>query len=397
MKRSLLLLIALVFVVGIAGSALAAGTDDNRFMGDQATRKRVGIIAYCADMYHNAGDTGLQSNKASIQNRFEKNNLADLADNGLLDSSTTFLGMWFLDGPFSNLGQYGAQNIVDYLAFDDGIDRVRDLVLIDGDLLLPTGPQLINNFDIVIAYTDNKCGPTLPINVANSGAKALSDFLAVAGKKLILTGFAFSTDLGFGNAIYAAGMSPLTKGGPANAACSREVPCFIGSCPATNPTTGANPCGMVQGNRGPECEVLVLSNPDDPNSPLVGSGTYCTTYQPVVGGVLGTNNADQACREFLNAVNGPTSSSWATALTQANVARGASLCINYDTDVNTPGDPATANPFIAINAARNIVAINSFPPDAVDIQKFWYGCLLGDVVQYLSGDTTRCGGGIFCY
>jgi len=152
---------------------------------------------------------------------------------------------------------------------------------------------------------------------------------------------------------------------------------------------------MLPGDRGPECEVVIID--PDPAIPPVGTGVYCTQYQPVVGGVLGTNNADQACREFLNAVNGPTSSSWATALTQANVARGASLCINYDVDVNTPGDPATANPFIAINAARNIVAINSFPPDAVDIQKFWYGCLLGDVVQYLSGDTTRCGGGIFCY
>jgi len=390
MKRSLLLLIALVFVLGIAGSALAAGTDDTRFMGDQATRKRVGIIAYCADMYHNAGDTGLQSNKQSINNRSQKRNLADLADNGLLDGSTDFLGMWFLDGPFSNLGQYGAQNVVDYLAFDDGIDRVRDLVLIDGDLLLPTSTQLINNFDIVIAYTDNKCGPTLPNSVVTSATNALTGFVGAPNKKLILTGFAFSTDLGLGTQIYGKGLSPLGKGGPANAACTREAPCFIGACPATNPTTGAGPCGIVQGAKGPECEVLDV----DGN----GTGVYCTAYQPNDGVVLGTNNADQACREFLNNVKGPTSSSWATALTQANVAAGASLCVNYDVDVNTPGDPATSVPFIAINAARNIVAINSFPPDAVDIQKFWYGCLLGDVVQYLSGDISRCGGaGMFCY
>ena len=113
--------------------------------------------------------------------------------------------------------------------------------------------------------------------------------------------------------------------------------------------------------------------------------------------MLGTNDADQACREFLNNVRGPTSSSWATSLTSANVARGASLCINYDSG-HTAGTN-TGVPFIAINARRNIVAINAFPPDAVDIQKFWFGCLLGDVVQYLSGDTHRClddGKDLFC-
>ena len=361
-------LTTVVSILSMAGNVFAAGTDDERFFGDQATRKRVGIIAYCADMYHNAGDTGLQSNKASIQNGFEKSNLADLADNGLLDGSTSFLGNWFTDGPFSNLGQYGAQNVVDYLAYDDGIDRARDLQLIDGDLVQPTGQQLINNFDIVIAYTDNKCGEPIPAQIANQAAGALNGFLSAPDKKLILTGFAFSSTLGFGNAIYGAGRSPLTKGGPDNAACTREAPCVIGTCPAG--------CS-VRGNP-PECF-------DDETNAV------CTVYQPNDGEVLGTNNAnDLACRELLNNVRGPTSSSWATALTGANVAPGASLCMNYDTP-----DPTV--PFAAINANRNIVAINAFPPDAEDIQKFWFGCILGNVVQYLSGDTSRCGGNnLFC-
>ncbi len=387
-------MIALLFVLAIAGSALAAGTDDARFFGDQATRKRVGVIAYCADMYHNAGDTGLQANKVSIRNGDIKQNLANLAV-GLpilftrpdpTNPALAPLEHLFIDGPWDNLGQYGAQNVLDYLSYDDGIDRERDLQLLDGDLLAPTGTQLINNFDIVIAYTDNKCGEPISKQVANQAAGALSQFVNAPGKKLILTGFAFSSTLSFGNAIFGAGLSPLTPGGPQNAACTRETPCFIGTCPSNSPITG-NPCGTVQAARGPECQELDAGGN--------GTGAICTDYTPVVGGVLGTNNPDQACREFLNAVNGPTSSSWATALTSANVAGGASLCMNYNSGPVNGTD--TGVPFIAINAARNIVAINAFPPDAVDIQKFWFGCLLGDVVQYLSGDIQRCGGGIFCY
>ena len=56
-----------------------------------------------------------------------------------------------------------------------------------------------------------------PLDPADSASAALTGFTAAAGKKLILTGFAFSSTLGFGNGIYGAGLSPLTKGGPANA------------------------------------------------------------------------------------------------------------------------------------------------------------------------------------
>lgn len=361
-------LLGLVSLWSTVGIGFAAGTDDTLFMGDQDTRKRVGIIAYCADMYHNAGDTGLQSNKVNIRDGGAKFGLAALVE--------TPLGNWLLDGPFDNLGQFGAQNVIDYLAYDDGIDRVRDLQLIDGDLIMPTSRELIANFDIIIAYTDNKCGEPIPTSISIPAATALQQFIASPGKKLILTGFAFSSTLGFGNQLYTGGRSPLTKGGPENfEACTRDpftTGCFVGTCP-TGCTNVGNP---------PECQ-------DE-------GGNICTVYQPVGGGVLGTNNPDQACREFLNNVRGPTSSSWATALTSANVAPGASLCLNYD-DGPVNGED-TGVPFAAINAARNIVAINAFPPDAVDIQKFWFGCLLGDVVQYLSGDTQRCGEqNLFCY
>jgi hypothetical protein len=362
MKRSLLLLISLVFVVAVTGSAFAqfingepipppnasfAGTTDigwdNTFLTNTPYfPKRVGIIAYCADIYHGAGDIGLQSN---INNPN---------------------GPWAIYGPFTHLGNYGAQNLVDYFGYDDTIDRLRDAQIIDGDLVLPTAQQLIQNFDIVIAYTDNKCGPTLPTNIANSATSALTGFIGTAGKKLILTGFAFSSTLGFGNGIYANGLSPLTKGGPGLAACRRAAAggpvCEIGTCPATSPNGSGNTC--TSAGTPPECRDDV-------------TGQVCTAFQPLPAG------GDRACSELLRNVNGPTSSSWATALTQANVAKGATLCFNYDS-------PDITVPFIAINAARNIIAINSFPPDRDDIQKFWYGCMLGNAVQYFSGDTKRC-------
>jgi hypothetical protein len=292
-------------------------------------RRRVGILAYCADIAHNAGNTGLQANK-------------------------------------TNLGVFGAQNIADYLQYDDGIDRVRDLVVVDGDLTQPTATQLIQNFDIVIAYTDNKCGIPIPFNIANQAANALQGFIQAPNKGLILTGFAFSSSIGFGDAIFGFGLSPLRKGGPGiDQRCGRTSvltgadgsDCKVGTCPAG--------CSITLDSRGsPECH----SNAD---------GSVCTQYQPWPV----TN--DFACDHMLSSINGPTSSSWATALTRTSVAPGATLCFNYDV-----AGPAV--PYLAINAARNIIALNAFPGDSVDIQKFWFGCMLGDMVQWLSGDHNRC-------
>jgi len=335
-----------------------AGTTDIRWTtskdGTPVYPKRVGILAYCADMYHNAGDTGLQAGKIDVRDSGQKRAVqssvfANPGDN------------WFLDGPFDLMGLYGAQNVADYFAYDDSINRERDVVVVDASLILPTATQLIQNFDIVVAWTDNKCGQPIPTSIANSAASALSGFAATAGKKLILTGFAFSSSIGFGSAIFGSGLSPLKKGGPGlDLRCSRGTPCPIGSCPATNPNTGLA-CSIQ--NNPPQC--------------LDTNNNNCTQYQPLSG-----PNSDFACDNMLANVGGPTSSSWATALTSASLASGATLCFNYD----VPGTPV---PFLAINASRNIIAINSFPPDSVDIQKFWYGCLLGNALEFLSGDN-RC-------
>ena len=238
--------------------------------------------------------------------------------------------------------------------------------MINGSLLQPTATQdFINNFDIVIAYTDNKCGQPIPTSIANQAASALAGFIAAPGKGLLLTGFAFSNSIGFGNAIFANGLSPLTKGGP-GLACTRDAPCFIGSC-AGLPAPDATSC-TPQGAPA-ECKDQ--------------SGTFCDrpNYQPLAGPGAGAGGGF-ACGNMLPSVNGPTSSSWATKLTGANAARGGTLCFNY----NDANGAATDVPFLAINAKKNIVAINGMPADSNDIQKFWYGCLLGNVIQFLSGD-----------
>jgi hypothetical protein len=349
-----------------------AGTTPVQFQnapdGTPIPAKRIGIVAYCADLYHNAGDTGLQSNKASIDDGGQKRALANLAAGLPADGSggEGFLGNWFTDGPYSRLGHVGAQNIADMLAYDDGIDRIRDIQVINGSLLLPTATQLIQNFDIVIAYTDNKCGQPIPTAIANSAANALAGFIAVPGKGLLLTGFAFSSSIGFGNAIFANGLSPLTRGGPGLATCTRDAPCMIGSCSGLTAPDGTT-CT-------PQGAPALCKDQ---------SGTFCgqPNYQPLAG-----PDGDFACGNMLPSVNGPTSSSWATALTPANAARGATLCFNYD---NADGTPTNV-PFLAINARRNIVAVNGMPADSNDIQKFWYSCLVGNVIQFLSGDRNRC-------
>ncbi len=324
-------------------------------------------------MYHNAGDTGLQANKRSLDFGGEKQNLSNLAQGFAIGDPAAPMLPIFLDGPFSRVGHVGAQNIADWLAYDDGIDRVRDIQVINGSLLQPTAIELIQHFDIVIAYTDNKCGQPIPAAIANQAANALAGFISAPGKGLLLTGFAFSRSIGFGDAIFGAGLSPLRKGGPGlDPRCSRDSgACGIGRCPATNPATG-NTC----------------SNQSPPGTPPTciddGTGQICTAYQPL------RNNADLACDSLLPTIDGPTSSSWATLLTPANVPQGATLCFNYDIN-NADGSPGgSGSPFLAINAARNIVAINGLPADSQDIQKFWYACLIGNVVHFLSGDKHRC-------
>lgn len=310
--------------------------------------KRLGIVAYCADLAPNADQMGLQ------------------------DGGPFFAGSGdAARGRFMNvMGHFGAKNVYDYFLYDDSIDRPRDVVLIDGDREQPTAGELIRNFDVVIAYTDNRCGTPIPPAIATQAGNALAGFIAAPDKGLILTGFAFSSSIGLGDAIFAPGLSPIRKGGPAlQPACTRATPCPIGVCPPGY--TAAHPGGDPA--RPLQCE-------DDANP---GRFLERVDYQPFVANAPGS---DLACDHMLINVKGPTSSSWATALTRANVASSATLCFNYD-------GAASSTPFLAINRARNVIAINAFPPDSRDIVKFWYGCILGNAFEYLAGNRVRCPGG----
>jgi hypothetical protein len=312
--------------------------------------KRLGIVAYCADLAPGADQIGLQ-------------------DGGPFETGAGSASR----GRFMNvIGHFGGKNVLDYFYYDDSIDRPRDVVLVDGDREQPTATQLIQNFDVVIAYTDNRCGVPIPAAIANQAANALAGFIAAPNKGLILTGFAFSSSIGFGDAIFAGGLSPIRKGGPAvDTRCTRDTPCAIGSCAGL-----AAPDGSGQ-TCAPVDVPAVCRDP---------SGNYCggPAYQPFVPGAPGFT--DLACDHLLINVKGPTSSSWATALTPASVANGATLCFNY----NNLASPRV--PFLAINRARNIIAVNAFPPDSKDIQKFWFGCILGNAFEYLAGTRNRCPG-----
>jgi hypothetical protein len=339
--------------------------------------KRVGIVAYCADIAANAGDTGLQAGMSSVADGGAKQRVIDdYVFGGSPPAPPDNRRAWFLDGPRAYVGQVGATNIAHMLMYDDGIDRVRDIQVIDGDLVQPTATQLINSFDVVVAYTDNKCGPTIPTAIANAAASALTTFAQTPGKGLVLTGFAFSNQIGFGNALFGGGLSPIRKSNATlDITCTRDTPCRLGNCPPPNV--------IVTNHKGfPECQVPQLdefgNNVVDANGNPTGTGEIATKYQPF------TRTNDLACEHMLAGVRGPTTSSWVTAIAPASLAPGATLCFNYDAAATT------TTPYLAINAARNIVAINAFPADARDIQKFWFSCILANAIEYLAGVKDRC-------
>lgn len=341
---------------------------------------RVGVLAYCADIAPNAAALGLMSYQRGARSHFH--------DGGRREGGV-------VEGSFDRQGQFGAQNLVDMLMYDDGIPRFRDVVLIDGDREQPTSQELLRNFDVVIAYTDKQCGIPIPSGIANQAAQALAQF-AQAGKGVVLTGFAFSTEIGFGDAIFRRGLSPLGKGGPGiDSRCSRPGaladpdlgvgqaegpgPCPIGSCAglvSPNELTGADGCAPRFPNNDPgraaECLDAELARCFDPVT-----GSTDPLFQPH------PETDDLACDHMLSLVDGPTISSWATALTEADVDPTATLCFNYDIE----GPPL---PFLAINADRNIIAVNTFPPDANDINKFWYQCQIANTVQYVGGNRDKC-------
>jgi hypothetical protein len=130
------------------------GTSDILERDGREAVARVGVLAYCADIAPNAAALGLMAYQGSARQHFHSPDPTDpnrdLGEGGIVD------------GSFNRQGQFGAQNLVDMLMYDDGIPRFRDVVLIDGDRERPTGEELLENFDVVIAYTDRQCGIPIP-------------------------------------------------------------------------------------------------------------------------------------------------------------------------------------------------------------------------------------------
>lgn len=338
---------------------------------------RVGVLAYCADLAPNAAALGLMA----YQNGARRHNHTDgRSDFGVVD------------GSFNRQGQFGAQNLVDMLMYDDGIPRFTDVVLVDGDRDMPTGQELLENFDVVIAYTDNKCGIPIPEDIADHAARSLRRFVR-GGGGLVLTGFAFNEQIGFGDAIFRRGLSPFRKTDAGlDGRCSRPGP-------LANPSTGEidvfdvpGPCAI--GRCPAPCTPQFPGFPENPDPTqakicLDSAGVRCENTDTIPSSTDPLFQPfpvtpDKACDHMLSLVDGPTISSWATALTEADVDPTATLCFNYD---NIEGTPL---PFLAINADRNIVALNTFPPDAHDINKFWYQCQVGNAIQYAAGNQDKC-------
>lgn len=102
-------------------------------------------------------------------------------------------------------GIFGAQNTATCLV-NDG--RFGSVTLIDGDVVQPTADELLECFDCVITMTDNRCGGnTAPLIQAGD---ALAGF-ANGGGGVVLCTFGFATGIGFGDAVFAAGLSPFQK------------------------------------------------------------------------------------------------------------------------------------------------------------------------------------------
>jgi hypothetical protein len=111
-------------------------------------------------------------------------------------------------------GVFGAQNTVTTLNADG---RFGSVALIDGDVALPTAQDLRDNFQCVIAMSDNRCGFNAP--ALASGANALAGFASTGGGVVLATfGFSGPGGIGFGPAIFAAGLSPFQQAGISNAA-----------------------------------------------------------------------------------------------------------------------------------------------------------------------------------
>jgi len=339
--------------------------------------KRLGVISYCGDLSPNAGDFGIFGRQEWVEGK-----------NPILSATP--------------IGYFGAQNLVDMINYDDTIPRFREVHLIDGDREQPTAAQLANNFDCVIAYTDSKCMPATQAAIYNQAANALAGFAGVAGKGVVLSGMAFNTTTGFGDAIFAATLSPFRKASAAlDVRCGPQQPCTIGSCPAGS--TRQFPSTVS----APECFVCPTIDPADPTQTQACGNTGSLNGLPlclnqVTGAECGqfarpvfdpvTATSDRVCESLVRGVNGPTSSSLVSAL-GANALRsgaGAVACLNY----------LNGTPLLAVNASRNVIGLNLFPAYSEDLKKTWFSCIVANAAILACGER-RCipgpgGAGTIC-
>jgi len=269
------------------------GTSEILERDGRAGVARVGVLAYCADIAPNAAALGLMSYQGGARSHFHP-----------VPGGRREFGI--VDGSFDRQGQFGAQNLVDMLMYDDGIPRFRDVVLVDGDRERPTAEELLENFDVVIAFTDNQCGVPIPEEIADQAARALRRFVREGGG-LVLTGFAFDEEIGFGDAIFRRGLSPFGKTEAGlDDRCSRPGPlvdpdpaadpdrdtvavpgpCAIGSCVGMISPNGLEDCAPRFPNNDPgraaECldsELARCTQPDSP-APNIIPGSSDPIFQP---------------------------------------------------------------------------------------------------------------------
>ncbi len=243
-------------------------------------------------------------------------------------------------------GYEGAGNIIDMLIYDARED-LADVTLIDGDAQRPTANYLLNNFDCVLAFTDNRAGTPLPADIGDSAAQALKGFVKDGeGRGIVLAGFGFSTSIGFGDPIFAQNLSPLRKVQADNdPRCTPATPCQIGVCPA-GCTRDPNTLQCLDDTTGYVCRNMFNVDPHP------------------------------ACQTLFVSVNGPTSSSWANTVTFTS---GALACATYENGL----------PLVAISADERVVGLNVFPGDAVDEMKPWFQCLVANAVEFACGIRRR--------
>ncbi|WP_305927835.1 hypothetical protein [Bacillus mycoides] len=266
----------------------------------------------------NKVNNGNSTNIGTPNDRLDNEKSRDLLKSQLTIQATTCDGPRVgvlayctdLDGPF------GAQNTVNTLLADG---RFSSVTLIDGDIVLPNAQFLIDNFDAVIAMTDNRCGIPIPDSIANAAADALTGF-ANTGCGVVLTAFGFSHlqsgGIGFGSSIFGPGLSPFQQ----------EEPFF---------NTTAGPVDIENASQDPLCQCLL----EGVTSPLFSS--------------------------FANNVS---------------LSPGATLCASYTDGL----------PFLAINAAGNIVGLNTFPADANDNLQASYQQLVANTVFCVACTSCPC-------